>query len=248
MEMMGTWTSKLAAESLTEGTPMSSVAKSYIALVLASGTVILFLAARWWSSANLKQFAALLALTLFASTLKVRIPGMAGTISPNFAFLLIALTFFTFSQAIAAALAAALVQSSWKSRPRMVQILFNAAALVLSSAFAFTASHLIVRPVDNTTAISLALLAGTLYFSANTALVSIVMGLAAQQPLREVCQRCYEWVFPYFVFGIVITGLISGSFSTANVWRSSLQVVPAMVLAYLYFLIRSKKQAVRTGV
>jgi hypothetical protein len=226
---------------------MSSVAKWYIALVSASGTVILLLAARWWSSANLKQFAALLALTLFASTLKVRIPGMAGTISPNFAFLLIAMTFFTFSQAIAAALAAALVQSSWKpqSRPRMVQILFNAAALVLSSAFAFTASHLIVRPVDNTTAISLALLAGTVYFSANTALVSIVMGLAEQQPLREVCQRCYEWVFPYFVFGIVITGLISGSFSTANVWRSSLQIVPAMVLAYLYFLGRSKKQAVR---
>jgi hypothetical protein len=227
---------------------MSSVAKWYIALATASGTVILFLAARWWSSANLKQFAVLLGLTLFASTLKVRIPGMAGTISPNFAFLLIAMTFFTFSQAIAAALAAALVQSFWRpQRLRMVQVLFNAAALVLSSAFAFTVSHLIVRPVDSTTAISLVLLAGTLYFSANTALVSIVVGLAEQQPLREVCQRCYEWVFPYFVFGIVITGLISGTFSTANVWRSSLQIVPAMVLAYLYFLGRSKKQAGRRG-
>lgn len=225
---------------------MSSVAKWYIALVVASGTGTLFLAARWWSSANLKQFAALLGLTLFASTLKVRIPGMAGTISPNFAFLLIAMTFFTFSQAIAAALAAALVQSLWRpqNRPRMVQVLFNAAALVLSSAFAFTASHLVVRPVDSTTAISLALLAGTLYFSANTALVSIVVGLAEHQPLRVVCQHCYEWVFPYFIFGIVITGLISGSFS--NAWRSSLQIVPAMVLAYLYFLGRSKKQAGRT--
>lgn len=227
---------------------MSSVAKWYIALVVISGTGTLFLAARWWSSANLKQFAVLLGLTLFASTLKVRIPGMAGNISPNFAFLLIAMTFFTFSQAIAAALAAALVQSLWtpQSRPRMVQVLFNAAALVLSSAFAFTASHFIVRPVDSTTAISLVLLAGTLYFSANIALVSIVVGLAEQQPLRVVCQRCYEWVFPYFIFGIVITGLISGSFSTANVWRSSLQIVPAMVLAYLYFLGRSKKQAGRT--
>jgi uncharacterized membrane protein len=74
------------------------------------------------------------------------------------------------------------------------------------------------------------------------------VGLAERQPLKEVCQRCYEWTFPYFVFGIVITGLISGSFSATNVWRSSLQVVPAMVLAYLYFLGRSKKQAVRIGV
>jgi hypothetical protein len=36
---------------------------------------------------------------------------------------------------------------------------------------------------------------------------------------------------------------MSGSFSTMTAWRSSLQVAPAMVLAYLYFLGRSKKQA-----
>jgi hypothetical protein len=223
---------------------MSSVAKWYIALVVASGTVILLMAARWWSSASLKQFAALLSVTLFASTMKVRIPGVTSTISPNFAFLLLAITFFSFSQAIAVALGAALVQSFWgaKSRPRMVQVLFNAAALVLSSAFAFVASHFIVRPVDSAAVVSLALLAGTLYFSTNTALVSIVVGLAERQPVRKVFQTCYEWVFPYFVFGIVLTGLVGGSFSMTSAWRSSLQVAPAMVLAYLYFLGRSRKQ------
>ena len=129
---------------------MSSVAKWYISLVVASGTVILLMAARWWSSASLKQIAALLCVALFASTMKVRIPGVTSTISPNFAFLLLAITFFSFSQAIAVALGAALVQSFWgaKSRPRMVQVLFNAAALVLSSAFAFVTSHFIVRPVE----------------------------------------------------------------------------------------------------
>src|SRR6266436_399705 len=182
----------MAAEFLTEGTTMSSVAKWYIALVVASGTVILLLAARWWSSASLTQFAALLCFTLFASTLKVRIPGMTSTISPN---------------------------------------------------FAFTAAHLVVRPFDNNSAVALVLLAGTFYLSMNTALVSIVVGLTEQQPIKQVCQRCYEWAFPYFVFGIVVTGLISGSFSTTTAWRSSLQVAPAMVLAYLYFLGRSKKQA-----
>src|SRR5712664_3440314 len=141
----------MAAEFLTEGTTMSSVARWYIALVVASGTVILLLAARWWSSASLTQFAALLCFTLFASTLKVRIPGMTSTISPNFAFLLIAIAFFSFSQVIVATVGAALMQSFWrpKSRPQMVQVLFSAAALVLSSAFAFTAAHLVVRPFDN---------------------------------------------------------------------------------------------------
>jgi hypothetical protein len=224
---------------------MPRTAKAYIALVLASGTVILFLAARWWSSASLTQFAALLCFTVLASTLKVRIPGMTSTISPNFAFLLIAIAFFNFSQVVVAALCAALLQSFWrpKSPPRMVQVLFSAAALVLSSAFAFTASHLMVRPLDTNNVVPLVLLAGTFYLSMNTVLVSIVVGLTEQQPIRQVCQHCYEWVFPYFAFGIVVIGLMSGSFSTMTAWRSSLQVAPVMVLTYLYFLGRSKKQA-----
>jgi hypothetical protein len=36
---------------------------------------------------------------------------------------------------------------------------------------------------------------------------------------------------------------MSGSFSTITAWRSSLEVAPTMVLAYLYFLGRSKKLA-----
>jgi len=245
METMGIWINKMAAESLTEGSSMSRVAKQYIALVLASGAVILFLAAKWWSSASLPQFAALLCFTLLASTLKVRIPGMTSTMSPNFAFLLIAITFFSFSQVVVAALGAALLQSFWrpKSPPRIVQVLFSAAALVLSSAFAFAASHFIVRPFDANNLVALVLLAGTFYLSMNTVLVSIVVGLTEQQPISQVWQHCYEWVFPYFAFGIVVIGLMSGSFSTMTAWRSSLQVAPTMVLAYLYFLGRSKKQA-----
>ena len=223
---------------------MSRAAKWYIALVVASGTGILLLAARWWSSASLAQFVALLCFTLFASTLKVRIPGMTSTISPNFAFLLIGIAFFSFSQVIVTAAAAALVQSVWrpKGRPQMVQILFSAAALVISSAFAFTTSHLLVRPFDNNNVAALAVLAGTLYFFMNTALVSIVVGLTEGQPIKQVGQHCYEWVFPYFAFGIVVIGLMSGSFSTMTAWRSSLQIAPAIVLAYLYFLGRSTKQ------
>jgi hypothetical protein len=228
---------------------MPRTAKGYIALVLGSGTVILFLAARWWSSESLKQFVIFLGFTLFASTLKVRIPGITSTISPNFAFLLTAMAFFSFSQVVVAALCAALVQSFWRptSRPRTIQVLFSAGALVLSSSFAFTVSRLIVRPLGGNDA-PLALLAGSLYLLMNTALVSIVVGLTERQPLKRVFQRCYEWVFPYFAFGIVVIGLMSGSFPTMTAWQSSLQVMPAMVCAYLYFLGRSKKQAESTAV
>ena len=227
---------------------MSRAAKLYIALILATGTAVLLVAAARWSSPSLVQLAALLGFTLFASTLKVRIPGMTGTISPNFAFLLIGITFFNFSQVMVTAAAAALVQSFWrpKSRPRVIQVLFSASALVISSAFAFSLSHLIVRPADHDGSVPLALLAGVLYFSMNTTLVSMVVGLTERQPVKEVCQHCFEWVFPFFAFGIVVIAMMSGSYSTVTAWRSSLEVAPAMVVAYLYFLGRSKKQTAST--
>jgi hypothetical protein len=236
------------AKSLMEGTSMSRAAKLYIALILATGTTVLLLAAAKWSSPSLSTFAALLCFTLFASTLKIRIPGMTGTISPNFAFLLVGMTFFSFSQVMVTAAAAALVQSFWrpKSRPRLIHILFSVAALVISSAFAFSASHLIVRPVDHDGAMPLVLLAGFLYLFMNATVVSIVVGLTERQPLTEVCRYCFEWVFPFFAFGIVVIALMSGSFSTVTAWRSSLEVAPAMVLAYLYFLGRSRKQTATT--
>ncbi|HKD50269.1 MAG TPA: hypothetical protein VKB90_05705, partial [Candidatus Acidoferrum sp.] len=90
---------------------MSKIAKSYIALVIASGMALLLLAAGSWSSANLKQFALYLGLAALASALKVRIPGMESTVSPNFVFLLLGMVALPFSQVAVISLVAALVQS-----------------------------------------------------------------------------------------------------------------------------------------
>ncbi len=134
---------------MVRGSSMPNTAKAYIALILASGTVIVVLAAKSWSSPNLPEFSAFLGLTLFASTLKVRIPGFTGTISPNFVFLLIGMAAFRFPEVIAASLAAALLQSMWRPKQslRLVQVVFNAATLVSSSAVAYGISHVAVRQI-----------------------------------------------------------------------------------------------------
>lgn len=106
----------------------------------------MLLAAGWWSSANPRQFVIYLCLAAFASALKVRIPGMEGTISPNFVFLLLGMMALPYSQVVAVSVAAALVQSLWASakRPRFVQVAFSAAALILTSSLAYAFSHLIL--------------------------------------------------------------------------------------------------------
>src|SRR5262252_3591738 len=222
---------------------MSKIAKSYIALVIASGMALLLLAAGSWSSANLKQFALYLGLAALASALKVRIPGMETTISPNFVFLLLGMVVLPFSQVAVISFAAALVQSLWFSakRPRLVQVAFNASALVLASALAYEFAHLVLAGSGSQSPVVLVILAGSIYFPANSALVAMVVGLVEGQPLKLVCAHCYDWVFPYFMVGIAFAGLVSGVYTPSAIWKGALVLLPTMVLTYAYFLNRAHR-------
>ena len=216
---------------------MSKTAKSYIALVIASGALLLMLAAGSWSSANLRQFAIYLGLAALASALKVRIPGMEGTISPNFIFLLLGMVALPFSQVAVISLAAALVQSLWAStkRPRLVQVAFSSSTLVVCSALAYKFAHLVLARSTTDSAVVCVILAGSIYFPVNSGLVSMVIGLAEGQPCKQVCLRCYQWAFPYFLGGIAFAGLVSGAYAPSMLWKGALVLLPAAVLAYLYF-------------
>lgn len=218
-------------------------AKTYIALVIASGTTVLLLAAGNWSSANYRQFALYLGLAGLASTLKVRIPSLELTVSPNFVFLLLAIVTLPFSQIVAISLAAALVQSLWASakRPRLVQVAFSAATLILSSSASYVTVHLLLAPVGVQSLVAWAIVAGCIYFPLNSVLVSIVVGLVEGQPLKQVFHHCYEWVFPYFIGGIAFVGIVSGAYIPSAIWKGALDLVPAAVLAHVYFLNRSAR-------
>lgn len=227
---------------------MSKMAKSYITLVIASGMALLLLAAESWSSAHLKQFAIYLGLAALASALKVRIPGMEGTISPNFVFLLMGMVALPFSQVAVIGLMAALVQSLWASakRPRLVQVAFSAAAVVLSSGAAYKFAHLVLAGSTTDSAVVCVILAGSIYFPVNSSLVSMVIGLVEGQPLKQVFLRCYQWAFPYFMGGIAFAGLVSGAYAPSMLWKGAFMLVPAAVLAYLYFANLSARVASAT--
>jgi hypothetical protein len=218
---------------------MPRAAKIYISLVLCSGAAVLLTAAESWSSAGLAQFTILLGLAAVSSTLKIRIPGIESTMSPNFAFLLVAMLCCNFSQVVAIALVAALVQSLWAAkRARVVQVAFSAAALVLSASVAFQCAHFLLGLSVSSSPVVFAILAGCLYLPLNTALVSAVIALVEGRRLWQVSRICYECVFPYFMGGIVFAGMVSSAFSGSKVWQGATVLFPVAVLGYLYSLSR----------
>jgi len=184
--------------------------------------------------ANLDDYAICLLLALLTATFKVRLPGLTGTISASFLFILIATAIFTFAETVLLAGAASLMQSVWKSkrRPKAVQVAFNAAALSISSGLTYRLARIPVT--DDRSLIVLLGLAACIYFMANTFLISGVLALIDSKAVLNVWRQCHLWTFPYYAVGALIASLVVASTRTVG-WMTSLLILPLMYLVYVFY-------------
>ena len=214
---------------------LSLATKAYIALVVASGAACLTLAAIQAQSNDLLEFLAFAGLALLCSTFKVRLPGITGTMSVNFLFILMGIANFSLSETLSIGCLAAVVQCIWKakSRPRPVQILFSMANMATSIFPAYYCYYGLkaVSPV----AYPLALLGITscVLFFLNTIQVAIVISLSEKRSLWRLWRECYFWSFPYYVLGAALAGALSFSNHRSS-WT-----VYALVVPVIYIIFRS---------
>lgn len=215
---------------------MPSRAKAYVAMIAALAIATLVGVAALWSSKNLGHFAVFSALVIVASAMKIRLPGFKTTISINFVFILIGIALFSFSETVLLGLGGALVQTLWKTqtRPKPVQVLLNAACLTVCTAASFWTSHTVPALFGLTSLTAVMVLGACAYVLLNTGLVSLVISLAEQRPLRDAWSSCYEWTLPYFLVGAAVAGLASAVGQGAN-WGATLLIVPVMYFVYVYY-------------
>jgi hypothetical protein len=214
-------------------------AKICISLVSAAGiaAVAYALFDPPWSG-NLARFAAYLLLSLVASTLKLRLPGLTGTMSVGFVFVLLGVAQLTLPETMTLACAGVVLQCLWRAHPRpnAVQVGFSTAAVAVSLACAVQGVQL-VRDAWHTQAISIVMaVAASLYFVSNSLLVSGVLSLVKRQPFRAVWQQCYLFAFPYYLLGGAIAGLMTAAARDSG-WKASLLILPVMGLIFLFYRI-----------
>jgi hypothetical protein len=152
---------------------MPNLAKAYIAMIAAIAAGVLALVAFRWNPDNLKNFVVFFALAMLASTMKIRLPGFKTTISTNFAFILAGVALYTFGETVLIGLGGALVQSLWKTqtRPKLLQVLFNAACLTVCTAAAFWTSHNVPALLGLNSMAAMMVLGACVYMALNTGLV-----------------------------------------------------------------------------
>jgi hypothetical protein len=220
-------------------------AKIYIGWIVAAGFALLAGCLLFQPQfPDLPRYFAYLFLAIVASTLKVRLPGIAGTLSVNFLFILIGIADFTMAETLTMGCTAIVIQCLWrtKSRPRVVQVVFNVSALAISIASAYQVSHYALALARADSLSALLALAACVFFLGNTLLVSGVLCLVEGKPLKRIWQQCYLWSFPYYLVGSAIAGLVTVS-SRAIGWEAALLLLPLMYLVYTFYRLYLERVA-----
>src|SRR5208337_2485556 len=100
-------------------------AKVYISSVLLLGAAGALRAN--WQLVRPREFLCVLCVAVLASGMKVRLPGIFGTLSVNYLFILLGITDMTGGEALVIGCASALMQCLWHARMRVrpVQVAFS---------------------------------------------------------------------------------------------------------------------------
>ena len=210
---------------------MSSASKVFIFGVIAAGfSVVLFSISLFSSDAPLR-FAVYLLIAVMASGLKASLPGITGTISVSYVFILLSVVELSTSETVFIGCAALLTQTLWhsRSRPTWLQATFNVAAIALSCVTASLAyRHTPALPRQFYWAL---VFSAVTYFLVNTLSVATVISLTEKKRIVQVWKECYFWSFPYYLLGASIAGAVSFCNERFG-WEVSLVGLPVVYLIY----------------
>ncbi|MGH9496021.1 MAG: HD domain-containing phosphohydrolase [Candidatus Sulfotelmatobacter sp.] len=211
----------------------SNATRVFIAAMAAMGCACLIFAGAHWQSGDLVKFACYLIAALLASSLKVSLPGIEGTLSVNFLFTLLGILELSLPETLLIGIASTLAQFYWRParQVKMVQLVFNLSQVTVSSSVAYAAYQLVTVYVLHAPG-PLALLAAAItHFGCNTAAMSTIIGLTESKPVPKVWKDSYLWSFPYYMVGAAAAGLVN--FLNKHIgWQSSLLVLPPIYLMY----------------
>jgi putative nucleotidyltransferase with HDIG domain len=208
-------------------------ARGFIAAMGLCGFICFALAFSHWHSSDPVKFVAYLVAALLASSLKVSLPGIEGTLSVNFLFTLLGILELSLPETLVIGLASTLAQFYWRParRVKLVQLVFNLSQVTVSSSVAYGAYALIVIYVLHKPGPLALVVAAVTHFACNTSAMSTIIGLTEDKPIRKVWTDSYLWSFPYFMVGAAIAGLVH-YLNTYIGWQSSLLVLPPIYLMY----------------
>ena len=215
-------------------------AKVMIGMVAVASLCALSFGVVRWQSQAWPQLLLLVAAAALSSRFKVKLPGMASSMSGNLPVILLGVAQLGLFASLLVAVTAALAQSytSGGNKTKPIQFVFNACTLLNASALAYLAYHSHIFGAHATAHTMSLLLAAVTYFLANTAPVASIIGLTEGGNPFVLWHKVFLWSFPNYVIGAGLTA-IAYTFTTI----SGLTTLAAL-MAVLFAVYQSYKMYV----
>ena len=208
-------------------------ARIYILSVTAAALAVCGYSAGVWRTVDMGQFLLYLTCGILCSNLKVCLPGITGTLSVNYLFILASVTDLTLAQTVATGCLSGVAQLVLRARkrPRNVQVLFAFGSQTLSSAAAYLVYHAGWMP----DAVPYRLVgASGAYFLLNTVSVAAIIGLSEGKQFRAVWHDNFFWTAPHYLAGGALAGLFHYLNEYAG-WETAALVFPIVYLVYFSY-------------
>jgi diguanylate cyclase (GGDEF)-like protein/putative nucleotidyltransferase with HDIG domain len=214
---------------------MRSIARLYIAAVCVTGMTMLASETIPWESKEVIRFCCYMVISVLSAGLKIKLPGVMGTMSVNFLFILIGIVDMSLSETMVIGCFGTLIQCLWKPKSGLkpIQACFSVSNTAISTYLCFSLYHW--RAIENLNSGTpiLLLVTALLFFVVNTGGIALVISLTERSPLRKTWHNCYFWTFPFYLLGASIAWIVS-IVSRQVKWESS-----TLLLPIVYFIYRS---------
>lgn len=209
------------------------VANAYIAVVIALGCASFAAGLSRWHVDDPLKLGAYLALALAGSGMKIVLPGVDGTMSVNFFFVLVSMLELGTPETLIIGCLSVFIQYFWRARnsAKLIQLAFNLSAVAFAI---FAASRVYesawLKGMGLQFPLLLAMAACT-YFLMNTFPVAMIISLTGKHRFMEIWCSSYAWTFPYYVSGAALaTGLHAITLRFG--WQLSFLALPVIFLVY----------------
>jgi MASE9 protein len=215
--------------------PKSFSARMFVALIVISGLLLLGDAVLNAKQVPTAKFLAFLLVACVAARLRIKLPGVTGTMSVNLPFILVAAAQMNTAEALAIGFISTFFQCLGKGKKfNLVQTAFNCSTITLAVAV----TRLIYAAPSVASAVSspslrLAIAAAG-YALANTVPVAIVIGLTEAAGMLRTWLEMLQLSFPYLVASAGIAGLTLTIAQEVG-WQVPLAVLPIMAGIFLSY-------------
>jgi diguanylate cyclase (GGDEF)-like protein/putative nucleotidyltransferase with HDIG domain len=212
---------------------MSRLARLYVTVIITAGVLCFAYAMVGAHTDDAARFACYLVVAAAASALKVSLPGITGTMSVNYVFILLGIMELSFAETILLGCTAIAIQTGWraKDRTKVLHAVFNCCSM----AIAITAGYALYdlgKPYTHVLPLTIGA-AASVFFLINTVSVAGVVSLTETKNLLRTWHECYFWSFPYYLMGAAVAALISLCNRHFG-WQTSILILPV-----IYFFYRS---------